>query len=203
MKLFIPLILLFFVRGFSQPYLNTIEDFNLFISKQKFIKLEKGPYKIPEDTNQYFFVGKMIDGSYYFFYKHKVSSFKLNDTYEYKSDDEFNKKLQELKITEQKDSVIIVKKENEKVYRDQTIIIYDTENKKTLMQGTLRFLSNWNALNWFYIEHLAGLINSPKCIFKQSISGCKSCPGIPREVSYFSSVAKFFARQVKRIRSSR
>jgi len=138
MKLFIPLILLFFVRGFSQPYLNTIEDFNLFISKQKFIKLEKGPYKIPEDTNQYFFVGKMIDGSYYFFYKHKVSSFKLNDTYEYKGDDEFNKKLQELKIAEPKDSVIIVKKENEKAYRDQTIIIYDTENKKTIKQKSIK-----------------------------------------------------------------
>ena len=138
MKLLIPLMLLFFIRGFSQPYSNTIEDFNLFISKQKFIKLEKGPYKIPEDTNQYFFVGKMIDGVYYFFYKHKVSSFKLKDTYEYKGDEEFNKKLEELKITKLNDSVVVIKKENERAYRDQTIIIYDTENEKTIRQKKVK-----------------------------------------------------------------
>jgi len=33
---------------------------------------------------------------------------------------------------------IIVKKENEKAYRDQTIIIYDTENKKTIKQKSIK-----------------------------------------------------------------
>lgn len=138
MRLSILFILLFVTTGFSQPYKNTIDDFKLFIQKQKNITLEKGPFKIPEDTNAYFFVGKMIDGKYYFFYKHKISSFKLNDTYEYKTDDEFNKKLQELKIISEKDSITVVKKENEKVYRDQTIIIYDTENEKTIKQKKVK-----------------------------------------------------------------
>ena len=154
MKLLLTLLILIpFVKGFSQPYQNTIEDFNLFISKQKFIGLEKGPYKIPKDTNQYFFVGKMIDGSYYFFYKHKVSSFKLNDTYEYKGDNDLNKKLEELKITKTKDSVIVIKKENEKAYRDQTIIIYDTENKKTIKQKKIKVPYAERVDNkWIYLD---------------------------------------------------
>jgi len=139
MKLLIPFILLFSFLGFSQPYENKIEDFTLFIKNQKNIVLIKGPYKIPTDTNWYFFVGKMTNQSYLFFYKHKGTTFRLNDTFEFKSDKEFEDILKELNLKGPvKDSVVIIKKENEKAYRDQTIIIYDTENNKTIKQKKVK-----------------------------------------------------------------
>lgn len=132
--------LLIFLNGFAQSYTNTIEDFNLFISKQKNIKIENGPYKIPKDTIQYFFVGKIKDQEYYFFYYYKSNTFKLDGTYDYISDEDLEKKMKEYEIdtTEPKDSITVVINENEMAYRDQTIITYDTKNEKIINQTIIK-----------------------------------------------------------------